>query len=43
VPYEGRFYLEQASRIEYGITFPVSSTAIRRFLRIARVTGAERE
>lgn len=43
VPYEGRFYLEQASRIEYGITFPVSSTAIRRFMRIARVIGAERE
>lgn len=37
VPYEGRFYLEQSARIEYGITFPVSSTAIRRFLRTARV------
>lgn len=43
VPYEGRFYLEQASRIEYGITFPVSSTAIRRFLSTARVNIPARE
>jgi S1-C subfamily serine protease len=37
LPYEGRFYVEQVSRIDYGITFSVSMTAIQRFLRTSAV------
>lgn len=37
VPYDGSLYIQRESRIEYGITFPVSMTAIRRFLQSARV------
>lgn len=33
VPYEGLLYFERTSRIQYGITYPVSMTAIRDFLR----------
>jgi S1-C subfamily serine protease len=33
VPYDGRFFVERALRIDYGITFSVSMTAIRRFLQ----------
>jgi S1-C subfamily serine protease len=33
LPYEGRLYIEQVSRIDYGVTFSVSMTAIQRFLR----------
>jgi hypothetical protein len=36
LPYEGQLYMELASRIEYGVTFPVPATAIRRFLQSAR-------
>jgi S1-C subfamily serine protease len=32
VPYEGRLYIERSTRIDYGMTFSVPSTAIRRFL-----------
>jgi hypothetical protein len=32
LPYEGRLYIERASRIDYGITFSVPMTAIQRFL-----------
>lgn len=32
VPYEGPLYVERASRIAYGVTYPVSITLIRRFL-----------
>lgn len=38
LPYEGRLYIEQVTRIDYGVTFSVSMTAIQRFLR----TSAER-
>jgi hypothetical protein len=38
LPYEGRLYMEQVSRIDYGITFSVPMTAIQRFLRTAGVT-----
>lgn len=43
VPYEGRLYMELASRIEYGVTFPVSSTAIRRFLAVSRFDNVVRD
>jgi S1-C subfamily serine protease len=35
LPYDGRLFIERAPRIDYGITFPVSMTAIRRFMRSA--------
>jgi hypothetical protein len=40
LPYEGALYMELAPRIEYGITFPVSTTAIRRFLEASRFNVA---
>jgi S1-C subfamily serine protease len=33
LPYDGRLYMEQVSRIDYGITFSVPMTQIERFLR----------
>jgi hypothetical protein len=33
VPYEGRLFLEQVARIDYGITFSVPMSTIQRFLR----------
>jgi hypothetical protein len=33
LPYEGRLYMEQIMRIDYGITFSVPMTSIRRFLQ----------
>ncbi|HSJ06414.1 MAG TPA: serine protease [Longimicrobiales bacterium] len=33
MPYDGRLFMEQVTRIDYGITFSVSMTAIRRFLQ----------
>jgi S1-C subfamily serine protease len=33
LPYEGRLYMERATRIDYGITFSVPMGAIQRFLR----------
>jgi S1-C subfamily serine protease len=35
LPYEGRLMIERSPRIDYGITFPVTITTIRRFLRSA--------
>ncbi|HEX6309618.1 MAG TPA: serine protease [Longimicrobiales bacterium] len=35
LPYEGRLYFERASRIQYGITYPVSMSVVREFLRRA--------
>jgi hypothetical protein len=35
LPYEGRLYMEQVARIDYGITFSVPITAIQRFMRAA--------
>lgn len=32
LPYDGRLYMEQVTRIDYGITFSVPMTSIRRFL-----------
>jgi S1-C subfamily serine protease len=32
MPYDGRLFIERATRIDYGITFPVSMTLIQRFL-----------
>jgi hypothetical protein len=43
LPYEGRLYMERASHIEYGVTFPVSMTAIRRFLQSSRYESIARE
>jgi S1-C subfamily serine protease len=40
LPYEGRLYMELASRIEYGVTFPVATVAIRRFLQASRLSTA---
>jgi hypothetical protein len=37
LPYEGRLYVEQVSRIDYGITFSVPMTRIERFLRTAAI------
>ena len=40
LPYEGRLYIEEVSRIIYGVTFSVSMTAIQRFLRtVGRATN----
>lgn len=33
LPYDGRLYMEQVTRIDYGITFSVPMTSIRRFLQ----------
>lgn len=33
LPYDGRLYMEQTMRIDYGITFSVPMTSIRRFLQ----------
>lgn len=35
LPYDGRLFLEEVRRIDYGITHPVSMTTIARFLRRA--------
>lgn len=40
VPYEGRLYLERSARIDYGITFSVPVTAVRRVLRDHRIPFA---
>lgn len=37
VPYDGALYIERASRLHYGITFPVPMTVVQQFLRNARV------
>jgi S1-C subfamily serine protease len=43
LPYEGRLYMELAPRIEYGVTFPVATDAIRRFLQTTRLEGMARD
>jgi S1-C subfamily serine protease len=37
VPYEGRLYLQRASRIDYGITFAAPVAAVQRLLRQAGI------
>lgn len=43
LPYEGRLYMELATRIEYGVTFPVSAGAIRGFLQLTDLQGIARD
>jgi hypothetical protein len=37
LPYQGRLFIEEVRRIDYGITFSVPATAVTRFLRAARM------
>jgi hypothetical protein len=43
MPYRGNLYVEQVTRIDYGITFSVPMTAVARFLRASghRVSGGD--
>lgn len=38
IPYQGTLYLERVSRLQYGITFSVPTSAVVRFLRGAGIT-----
>jgi hypothetical protein len=37
LPYQGRLFIEEVRRIDYGITFSVPATAVTRFLRASRM------
>jgi hypothetical protein len=37
LPYQGRLFIEEVRRIDYGITFSVPATAVTRFLRNSRM------